>query len=311
MPEVSRIGPALAGCLGLPRFFADHLALARNHSHAGAAFAPLGRTPLVVLLHTESAAFARSTRRRPRRSRAADTWSSRSITRTTLSAVAFPDGSVVLRSLRAPEGATEDETARLKASWVLTRADDVRLLLDLLEGGGPPVPEVLVGHIDVAEVGVFGHSLGGSTAIEVCRTDARVRACADLDGAAYGDARAASLGQPFLRTESEVDGPPEEATLERARAMAAFDARVAGPVCLLHVAGSRHDDFTDLAVMSPLLPYLTRVVAKRGGEETLRGTNDAIVAFFDATLRGDRAAWARVRAPRPRFVATCARLPVP
>jgi predicted dienelactone hydrolase len=309
MAEVTQIGPALAKALKLPWFFASHLALARSHSHVGAVFAPLGRAPLVVYSHGLGGVRALNTTTAEALASAGYVVVAADHTHDA-SAVAFPDGSIVLRSQRVPDGATEEEAARLKASWVQTRTEDVRLLLDALASGDAAVPEGLRGHVDFTEIGVFGHSLGGSTAIEVCRTDARARACADLDGVAYGDAQAASLAQPFLRTESELD-PRDDAEVARARALAAFDARVRGPVCLLHVAGSRHADFTDLAAMSPLLPYLTPVVAREGSEETLRGTNQALVAFFDATLRGDRTAWARVQAPRPRFSSTCTHLPEP
>jgi hypothetical protein len=58
-----------------------------------------------------------------------------------------------------------------------------------------------------------------------------------------------------------------------------------------------------------LLPYLTAVLAKEGGAETLRGTNEAAVAFFDAGVRGEREGWGRVRAARARFSYDCTRLP--
>ncbi len=309
MPDAKRIGPALAGAIGLPGFFADHLALASADAHEGAPFAPsIGRAPLVVYSHGLGTVRALGTS-------TALALASRGYVVVAIdhtgdaAAVAFPDGVVALRSFRIPDEATDEEADRLKASWVRIRAADVRLLLDALaRDGDGPIPAPIRGHADAARAGVAGHSLGGSTAIEVCRTDPRAAACVDLDGTAYGDAVDATLAQPLLRTSSDLEGPSDRMDA-RTRVLAALDARARGPACLVHVVGSRHGDFTDMAALSPLLPYLTPIVAKRGREETLRGTNEVVAAFFDATLRADAAAWSRVTAPRPRFETACQRLP--
>jgi hypothetical protein len=160
---------------------------------------------------------------------------------------------------------------------------------------------VLSGHVDTAHMGVAGHSLGGATAAEVCRLDARFAAGADLEGPLYPEAKTSSLTQPFLLFESDRRGDRNDT----------FVAAWRGPSCRVIVAGSYHLDFIDAPYVSPILPYLTPSVARRGAKETLRGTNDVVVAFFDATLRGDPSGWARLRAPRPRFTYTCAHLPVP
>jgi hypothetical protein len=72
-------------------------------------------------------------------------------------------------------------------------------------------------------------------------------------------------------------------------------------------------DFTDVALFSPLLVYLISGMGEKGkgGEDTLRGTNQVVTAFFYATLCGDEAGWSRVSAARPRFSSVCDRLPVP
>jgi dienelactone hydrolase len=226
-------------------------------------------------------------------------------------AVVFPDGEVVLRNLDGPDGETDAEASRRKASAVRGRAADVRRVVDVLLGAAgaqPPAP--LGGHVDPSRLGVFGHSLGGSTAVEVCRADGRFSACASLDGYIYGEAEAAGLAQAFLLIQREPDAPAEEEDV-RGRQRAAFLERLSGPSCRLQVARARHYDFTDIAAVSPVLPYLLPGGVSQVGEDALRGTNQVVTAFFDATLRDDPGGWSRVRAARPLFSSTCDRVSPP
>jgi len=45
---------------------------------------------------------------------------------------------------------------------------------------------LLAGKLDVTRIGSFGHSFGGATALEVCRSDTRCRAAVNMDGGLYG-----------------------------------------------------------------------------------------------------------------------------
>src|SRR5580704_12462286 len=162
MAEVKRTGPALSRLAGLPSFFADHLVYALGHAHAGVPFEPsLGRAPLLVF----SPGFGVV---RTSNTTTAEALASRGYVVVALDhtydalVVAFPDGSIVLRDAGTSDDATVEEAERVKTAWVRIRTADVRLLADVLARGGGP--EVLAGHVDVGHAGVFGHSLGGSTA---------------------------------------------------------------------------------------------------------------------------------------------------
>lgn len=304
-PGVAHTAPALARALGVPAFLFGHLTLARSHAREGAAFEPsIPAAPIIIFSH--GLGTSRSVHTAAAEALAGAGFVVLGIDHTRdAAAVSFSDGTVVLGDRRVPDGASDEEAARLKAQWTRARADDVRALLDAMPRA---LPAALAGHVDLRAIGIAGHSLGGSTAIEACRTDDRLKACADLDGKVYGEAAGASLAQPFLRTESEPGGAPDALSVKNAGLLAAFDARTRGPACLLHVRGARHLDFSDLPALSPILPYLTAGAAREGSAATLAGTNDALTGFFSATLRGDRAGWSRVQAPRPRFEAKCARL---
>jgi dienelactone hydrolase len=311
LPQVARTGPALAHKLGLPSFFLNHFAYAVSHSHDGVPFAAsLGRVPVILFSHGAGGFRGQNTT-------TFEELASRgsivvSVDHTgDAAAVVFPDGAVVLKTPEGPGPESEAEAMSRKAAAVRSRAADVRRVAEVLVGADEArLPEPLRGHVDAARLGVFGHSLGGSTAVEVCRTDARFLACASLDGYLYGEAEAASLAQPFLLVRREPSTPAEEEDV-REQARQAFLERLRGPGCRVQVARARHSDFTDLSKFSPVLPYLLPSQVSQVREEALRGSNQVVAAFFDAALRGDSGRWAYVRLARPLFSATCSRVPGP
>lgn len=311
LPQVARTGPALARKLGLPSFFLNHLAYAVSRSHEGVPFAAsLGRVPVILFSHGSGGFRGQNTT--TFEELASHGFIVVSVDHTgDAAAVVFPDGEVVLKTPEGPEPESEAEAMSRKAAAVRSRAADVRRVTELLLGAdGAGIPGPLRGHVDATRLGVFGHSLGGSTAVEVCRTDARFRACASLDGYLYGEAEAASLEQPFLLVRREPASLEEEADA-RERTRQDFMKRLSGPACQVQVARARHSDFTDLSMFSPVLPYLVPSQVSHVRKEALRGSNEVVAAFFDATLNGERTAWARVRASRSLFSAQCNRVPGP
>jgi pimeloyl-ACP methyl ester carboxylesterase len=99
-------------------------------------------------------------------------------------AIQFPDGrcaefrfSVVGQSGKHPFDA-EVET------WVA----DMRCALDWCAAH----------NFDVSNVGIMGHSLGGSTAMQICRRDNRIKAAINLDGPLYGVNPLEPVYQPIM-----------------------------------------------------------------------------------------------------------------
>lgn len=68
----------------------------------------------------------------------------------------------------------------LTESFLMTRAADVRFLLDTVLGAGEALPADLRGRFDAGRVGAFGHSFGSVTTGRVAQTDDRVLAAAGL-----------------------------------------------------------------------------------------------------------------------------------
>jgi dienelactone hydrolase len=51
---------------------------------------------------------------------------------------------------------------------------------------------------DTTRVAMIGHSLGGAAALQACRDQAMIKACADMDGQPFGDVESFGVGKPFL-----------------------------------------------------------------------------------------------------------------
>jgi hypothetical protein len=131
------------------------------------------------------------------------------------------------------------------------RAADARFVLDRLAELNTQPGSPFAGRLDLERVAVVGHSLGGITAAEVCRTDARVQSCANLDGLQAGGPFSARPdpqlpNQPFLFITKEENLHPN--VLEM------LD-RSPGGATLIQVSGAKHNSFTDGPLLQPgLLP---------------------------------------------------------
>src|SRR6202030_4333331 len=95
--------------------------------------------------------------------------------------VVFPDGRVIAR---APQnnadlvsGPQQEQLAnKLAQSW----SADMRLALDQLGRLNTSDPSGrFLGRLDTQRAGVFGHSLGGATALQFCHDDSRCKAGID------------------------------------------------------------------------------------------------------------------------------------
>jgi predicted dienelactone hydrolase len=140
--------------------------------------------------------------------------------------VVYPDGRVLHRYRRMfdpkPDGWEASLPATLPATLKRAMYDtmytesagylaaDIRFVLDQLERMDRTPGDPLGGRIDLSRVATSGHSHGGLIAVEAAATDPRVKACFQLDGAAFGPVRERGLTKPHLliRPAFDNDGTP-------------------------------------------------------------------------------------------------------
>lgn len=157
--------------------------------------------------------------------------------------VEFLDGSVIYAD---PTTNMDDPATVLKILDL--RVKDTLFTLDLLRSNlTKSIPGVRT-RLKIQETGMFGHSLGGSTAAEVMLADHRVSGGIDLDGSLQGKAMEKGLAKPFL-----LMGVPSH-NLTSDPSWTSFWAHLSGWRRSLVLADSEHLTYSDLP---PLLKSLS------------------------------------------------------
>lgn len=155
-------------------------------------------------------------------------------------------------------------------------ADDVILTLDLLEGWNDF--GLLKNKINLDQIGIFGHSVGGGTAGKVAMRDERIKAAANLDGIQWGDMIDSTYQIPYLYL--SADWPAEHEDINSH----VYINKSTDLFYECKLLNSGHPNFMDIPLMIPVNslsgcgtidPYL--------GIEI---TNSLVTAFFDTHLKG-------------------------
>lgn len=174
------------------------------------------------------------------------------------------------------EGA--DGLNALMATWV----DDLRFVLDSITtpSGQDPTLQAISDRIDADRIGLLGMSFGGGAITELCKSDARCRAGLNIDGGTFGQRQREPLQVPFLGMNRE-----NQDFLDYLMSASRSDYYA------VEVKGATHLDFTDDAVVLPILKWLN-ITGDIEGRRVIEIANAVSLRFFDAYLRGG---------PKPRF----------
>ena len=140
-------------------------------------------------------------------------------------------------------------------------------------------------------VGVFGHSLGGATALKFCHDDSRCKAGIDVDGAPRGDVVPEGVSQPimFLMGDHESEADAETLQVE-ADIRSIYDRLPSDRRLEIVIRGANHFGFSDDGAMLKS-PLVMRVLGALGmihldGRRQAALTTQCISSFFDVYLKG-------------------------
>jgi predicted dienelactone hydrolase len=182
MARVDVIAPAIAAYLHMPSFFLDHLALVNIPAYQESKVAPTEKGyPVILFSHGWNGFNAQNT------SQALQLASQGYVVvgvQHSYGAVitVFNDGTIAHNNPSAlPNGAPNEEYEAAARKLVHQWAGDLGYTLDFLleENDDPGSP--LYKALDLARLGVYGHSTGGGAAIQFCGMDPRCVAVLGMD----------------------------------------------------------------------------------------------------------------------------------
>ncbi|MDH4065138.1 MAG: hypothetical protein OEW19_12115, partial [Acidobacteriota bacterium] len=218
--------------------------------------------------------------------------------------VVLPGGRVVTRPPSDdPETLTGAAQDRLVARLLETWTSDIAFAVDRLEQLNASDVGLFSGRLDLAALGVVGHSLGGAAAAQFCHDDRRCRAGVDLDGALHGSVVREGLSQPFMFMLSDRGQASDPESLRIvADIQAVYDRLPPDRRLRLVIRGANHFSFSDqLLVRSQTVMRLLEMTGVLGLEPRrgLAIAAEFLHRFFDVHLTGAPAA--SLEGPSPEF----------
>lgn len=197
--------------------------------------------------------------------------------------VVFPDGRVAdVTSTGNLDKATNLQAAGNRLVMVWTQ--DVIFVMNQLDRLNAAPGNMWSQRLDLARLGVFGHSFGGATAAQVCQMDSRCKAGIDMDGVLFGNVVQTGLAKPFMVLQSDLSTCSDASCHSFQHDIQMLLRTVPhGEGYHLGIKNMQHFNFTDYAVyFSP-----ARVLGLLGSIDGARGlqiTRAYVRAFFDTYL---------------------------
>lgn len=188
------------------------------------------------------------------------------------------------------------ELVEVSKERVRSRANDASAALNRLAEFAAAPNQPFTGRFDASRAGFIGFSLGGAVAVQAANQDPRFITAINLDGRMWAEGRADGANKPMLMINEEL-APIESALLSASDPDTRYNAiedQADGDALLRNlarhggqhvmIAGTRHFNFADLCLTSPL-----DRIALRGPIDPLRGYEILyayVLAWFDRALRG-------------------------
>lgn len=288
MENANIFAPAIADYLDLPHFFLDHLALTKSPVFSNA---PLATTndgyPVILFSHGWNGFAAQNSAQMAELASHGYFVASMQHTYGAMVTI-FPDGEIALNNPNAlpesmPEPGYTDAARLLVNQW----AGDLSYALDYLTEQNADAASPFHNALpQVSRVGAYGHSTGGGAVIQFCGSDSRCDAGLTQDAfmtPVSQDVFDQGVKQPFFFLFSQTW--TDDVDSKNNRLFHEFTARLASPAPVATILGTRHHDFSDLPLLSPLAPQLG-LKGPINGKLVVKIINDYLLAYFNQELKG-------------------------
>ncbi|MBL8051383.1 MAG: acetylxylan esterase, partial [Anaerolineales bacterium] len=175
----------------------------------------------------------------------------------------------------------EEKANVLVSQW----AQDMAYVLDQLSGQENEAGEFFSQSIDMNRVGVYGHSTGGGAAIQFCAMDARCKSILGMDPfmrPVSAEVIANGISQPafFMFSQAWTDLTDSKNN----KLFNVFYSNANKGFGVITIDGTKHYDFSDLPLLSPIAPQLG-LKGPLNGQRVTEIVNSYLIDFFELTLK--------------------------
>ena len=210
-----------------------------------------------------------------------------------------------MKQVYSDNGADTDEAERavyeFSKEWIEVRTGDMHFVLDTILEKAEGMEEVPFRLINTDHIGLFGHSMGGATAVQIGRERKDIDAVIDLEGTMAGEYVDFEKGYelyneepyqvPVLDVNSKAVRDQIDA-LEREHADANWKyvndylGENAADYREVIFYGAGHLNFTDLPLFSPILAKMLGV-GEVDARTCIEDVNEVVLLFFNDHLKGE------------------------
>ena len=285
MSEPKIYAPEIAKFLDLPSFFLDHLALSISPAYLDM---PLAETsepyPVILFSHGWNGFNAQNT------GQAIELASHGYVvisTQHTYGAVitVFPDGTVAPNNPKAlPENADDPNYEVVARKLVNQWAGDLAFVLDQFQGFDEDAGSPYFQKLDMERIGVYGHSTGGGAAIQFCGVDPRCKAVLGMDPfmrPVSAEVIESGISQPSFFMFSQ--GWADLVDSKNNKLFNRFYPNITNNLGVISIDGTKHFDFSDLPLLSPVAPQLG-LKGPLNGKRVTKIVDSYLLDFFEMTL---------------------------
>ena len=277
---------AIATYINRPSFFLDHLALVNTPAYENVQVAQAdGGYPAIIFSHGWNGFNAQNS------SQALELASHGYIViavQHTYGAVAtvFPDGTVAPNNPKTLPENVDDPNYEVTARKLVDQwAGDISFTLEQFDRLNKDPESIFFQKMDMERIGVYGHSTGGGAAIQFCGTDSRCKAVLGMDpfmAPVSAEVITKGVSQPSFFMFSQGWADPVDS--RNNQSFDQFYSNVSAGKGAVIINGTKHYDFSDVPLLSPIAPQLG-LRGRLNGKRVTQIVGSYLLDFFEMTLK--------------------------
>lgn len=287
MENAEIFAPAIATYIDLPSFFLDHLTLTDIPAYSNADVAASETLfPIIFFSHGWNGFNSQNAGQALELASRGYVVIGMQHTYGAVTTV-FPDGTIAPNNPKAlPADRLDPNYEDIARILVDQWAGDMKDTLDFLTEANSDATSPFAGKLDLERIGAYGHSTGGGGVIQFCGTDPRCKAVLGMDPfmrPVSAEVIANGVSQPSFYMFSQ--GWRDDTESISNRFFWQFHPNVQNSFGVISINGTKHFDFSDLPLFSPIAPQLG-LKGPLNGARVTEIVNAYLIGFFEQTLNG-------------------------